>query len=76
MKKSAGKKTTRDELKKDVKLAWTDKTKAEIAKAKGETCPNPSQGGGEQHQGGTTPTNPDTPGGDGGGNDGSTTDQN
>ena len=27
-------------------------------------------------QGGTTPTNPDTPGGDGGGNDGSTTDQN
>jgi len=32
-----------------------------------------SQGG---SQGGTTPTNPDTPGGDGGGNDGSTTDQN
>ena len=27
---------TRDELKKDVKLAWTDKTKAEIAAAKGE----------------------------------------
>ncbi|MCR4835715.1 MAG: hypothetical protein K5899_04910 [Bacteroidaceae bacterium] len=27
-------------------------------------------------QGGTTPTNPDTPGDDGGGNDGSTTDQN
>ena len=26
---------TRDELKKDVKLAWTDKTKAEIAAAKG-----------------------------------------
>ena len=26
---------TRDELKKDVKLAWTDKTKAEIAEAKG-----------------------------------------
>jgi hypothetical protein len=27
---------TRDELKKDVKLAWSDKTKAEIAAAKGE----------------------------------------
>ena len=27
---------TRDELKKDAKLAWTDKTKAEIAAAKGE----------------------------------------
>ena len=31
---------TRDELKKDVKLAWTDKTKAEIAAAKGETAGN------------------------------------
>jgi hypothetical protein len=28
---------TRDELKKDAKLAWTDKTKAEIAAAKGTT---------------------------------------
>ena len=28
---------SRDELKKDVKLAWTDKTKAEIAAAKGTT---------------------------------------
>ena len=27
---------TRDELKKDVKLGWTDKTKAEIAAAKGD----------------------------------------
>ena len=27
---------TRDELKKDAKLAWTDKTKAEIAAAKGD----------------------------------------
>ena len=33
--KKCRKKTTRDELKKDVKLAWTDKTKAEIAAAKG-----------------------------------------
>ena len=27
---------TREELKKDVKLSWTDKTKAEIAAAKGD----------------------------------------
>ena len=27
---------TREELKKDAKLAWTDKTKAEIAAAKGD----------------------------------------
>ena len=31
---------TRDELKKDVKLAWTDKTRAAIAAAKGETSGN------------------------------------
>ena len=31
---------TRDELKKDAKLAWTDKTKAEIAAAKGTTTEN------------------------------------
>ena len=40
---------TRDELKKDVKLAWTDKTKAEIAAAKGEDSgsnENQSQNGG------------------------------
>ena len=29
---------TRDELKKDVKLSWTDKTKAEIAAAKGDSA--------------------------------------
>ena len=33
---------TRDELKKDVKFAWTDKTKAEIAAAKGENTSNGS----------------------------------
>ena len=41
---------TRDELKKDVKLSWTDKTKAEIAAAKGEApssqSANQSQNGG------------------------------
>ena len=37
---------TREELKKDVKLAWSDKTKAEIAAAKGETATSSgSQGG-------------------------------
>ena len=73
---------TRDELKKDVKLAWTDKAREQIAIAKGEdpsdsngsgtsTGGNTSPSGdGNQNQGGTTPTNPDNPGGDG------TTDQN
>ena len=50
---------TRDELKKDVKLAWTDKAQAEIAAAKGgesgsNTNPtNPTNGGG-QNGGGNT----------------------
>ena len=73
---------TREELKKDVKLAWTDKAREQIAIAKGEdpsdsngsgtsTGGNTSPSGdGNQNQGGTTPTNPDNPGGDG------TTDQN
>ena len=48
---------TREELKKDVKLAWTDKTKAEIAAAKGgngngnvnvNPNANPNQGGSTQ----------------------------
>ena len=34
---------TREELKKDVKFSWTDKTKADIATAKGETA---ASGGG------------------------------
>ena len=33
---------TRDELKKSVKLGWTDKAKAEIAAAKGGLTPSPS----------------------------------
>ena len=59
---------TREELKKDAKLAWTDKTKAEIAAAKGDVNgngngnanpnpnpnanPNPNQGGGDNQGGG------------------------
>ncbi len=38
---------TRDELKKDVKLSWTDKTKAEIAAAKGDSA-NDSDSGSQQ----------------------------
>ena len=57
---------TRDELRKDVKLSWTDKTKAEIAAAKGtsgsETTENggsgsnenQNQNGGGSQNGGTT----------------------
>ena len=53
---------TRDELKKDVKLAWTDKTKAEIAAAKGGETTN----GGGSSQGG----NGENTGGNSGGNNG------
>ena len=45
---------TRDELKKDAKLAWTDKTKAEIAAAKGETPNNGTTNGGNSGQSGNT----------------------
>ena len=37
---------TREELKKDVKMGWTDKAKAEIMAAKGGASPSPSEGGG------------------------------
>ena len=50
---------TREELKKDVKLAWTDKTKAEIAAAKGENAGTTNGGGGSN----TNPTNPTNGGG-------------
>ena len=63
---------TREELKKDVKLAWTDKAKAEIAAAKGETSQSNSgsQNGGTSggDNGGTTGGG--TTGGDNGGNSG------
>ena len=76
---------TRDELRKDVKLSWTDKTKAEIAAAKGENdgengttgngglTPDPSPSGeGSENQGGSgtiTPGGNDNGGGDNGGGD-------
>ena len=40
---------TREELKKDVKFAWTDKTKAEIAAAKGGNSGQESGGGSSQN---------------------------
>ena len=72
---------TREELKKDAKLSWTDKTKAEIAAAKGENSGasnSPANGG---NSGGTSsssetpsnpsnPSNPENPGTGGGGNTG------
>ncbi len=75
----------RDELKKDVKLSWTDKTREQIAAAKGGNAENGStdsgNGGSNQNQnggqnsGGTgtvTPNNGDNGGGSntGGGNNG------
>ena len=70
---------TRDELKKDVKFAWTDKAKSEIAAAKGGTS---STGEGTENQGGSTggsnqgggsgsitPSGGDNGGGDNGGGD-------
>ena len=56
---------TREELKKDAKLAWTDKAKAEIAAAKGTTSTNTSQGG--ENSGGNQGGN--TGGNEGGGDD-------
>ena len=62
---------TRDELKKDVKLSWTDKTKAEIAAAKGETSANTGNAGGTSNTGSNTGgTGSNTGGGSTGGNTG------
>ena len=66
---------TRDELKKDAKLAWTDKTKAEIAAAKGESgsTSNGSNGGSEQggsQNGGENGGSQNGGGSDNGGNSG------
>ena len=75
---------TREELKKDVKFSFTDKTKAEIAAAKGENAGTTNSGnsgttGGGTNQGGGTNTGGDNGGGDnngGGGNPGGGMDQN
>ena len=72
---------TREELKKDVKLAWSDKTKAEIAAAKGETSTGSgsstggSQGGSQTGGGGNTQGSgsTDNPGDNSGGGNSSIT---
>ena len=69
---------TREELKKDAKLAWTDKTKAEIAAAKGESGSasnggseqGSSQNGGGTNQGGGGNTGGNQGDNNGGGGDG------
>ena len=69
---------TRDELKKDAKLSWTDKTKAEIAAAKGENSGASNSPASGSNSGGTSsssetpsnPSNPENPGTGGGGNTG------
>ena len=54
---------TREELKKDVKLAWTDKTKAEIAAAKGDNAgSNGSSNSNGSNSGTQDPENPSTGG--------------
>ena len=56
---------TRDELKKAAKLAWSDKTKAEIAAAKGAASSGPSEGGetgGGENTGGGNETIPSSGG--------------
>ena len=61
---------TRDELKKDVKLSWTDKTKAEIAAAKGETAANTGNAGGTGNTGSNTGNTGGTGSNTGGGTQG------
>ena len=53
---------TREELKKDAKLSWTDKTKAEIAAAKGDNAGASGSEGSNGSNSGTTGTDPETPG--------------
>jgi len=58
---------TRDELKKDARLSWTDKTREQIAQAKGGTSNAPSNTGGGTSTGGNSGT---STGGNSGGNTG------
>ena len=61
---------TREELRKDVRLAWTDKTKAEIAAAKGSDGSTGSNGGsttGGDNNGGSSDQGNDGPPPEGGG---------
>ena len=64
---------TRDELKKDARLSWTDKTREQIAQAKGGTSNAPSNTGGGTSTGGNSGGNT---GGNGGGGDDDTPNEN
>ena len=59
---------TRDELKKDVRLAWTDKTKSEIAAAKGGNAGTESGGSNTNSTNGEGGQSGDNTGDNGGGN--------
>ena len=61
---------TRDELKKDVKLSWTDKTKAEIAAAKGDAAGGSQTGSETGGNGGGSNSGENGGGENGGGNNG------
>ena len=58
---------TRDELKKDVKLSWTDKTKAEIAAAKGDSAGGSDSGSQQGDNSGSGSGDNSGGGGDNGG---------
>ena len=58
---------TRDELKKDVKLAWTDKTKADIAAAKGSNGSSSSNSGSSDSSNSGSGNSQDNGSGGGGG---------
>ena len=61
---------TREELKKDVKLAWSDKTKAEIAAAKGDSSTGGGSSTGSETAGGGSDNTSGEPQNPGGGDDG------
>ena len=61
---------TRDELKKDVKLSWTDKTKAEIAAAKGDAAGGSQTGSETGGNSGGSNSGENGGGENGGGNNG------
>jgi hypothetical protein len=64
---------TRDELKKDARLSWTDKTREQISRAKGDNASQAPANSGSNQNGGSTNTGGNTntggggsePGGDG-----------
>ncbi len=62
---------TRDELKKDARLSWTDKTREQISRAKGDNASQAPANSGSNQNGGGTNTGGNTGGGNtgGGGNE-------